>query len=98
VNEIERRPEEPDEQDEGFWDGLEDRQRHQLRTLGWLVLIAILVLLFIVQNNDDVEVSFVIVKAKTSLIWLIVLSFVAGALSGHLLTRLVRRKMLRRPK
>jgi uncharacterized integral membrane protein len=98
VNEIERRPEEPDARDEGFWDSLEDRQRRQLRILGWLVLIAILVLLFIVQNSDDVEVSFVIVKAKTSLIWVIVLSFVAGALSGHLLTRLFRRKVLRRPR
>ena len=76
----------------GFWQGLEARQQRQLRILGILVVISIVVLLFIIQNSDQVELSFILFSFKTSLIWLIVMMYVAGALSGHLFTRLLRRK------
>jgi uncharacterized integral membrane protein len=81
---------EPDE--DGFWQNLEARQQRQLKILAYLVGISILVLLFIIQNNDRVELSFIVFSFKTSLIWLIVMTYTAGALSGHLVTRLLRRR------
>jgi len=76
----------------GFWQSLDERQQKQLRILGYLVVISILVLLFIIQNSDRVELSFIVFSFQTSLIWLIVLTYIAGALSGHLVTRLLRRR------
>jgi uncharacterized integral membrane protein len=78
--------------EDGFWQNLDARQQRQLKILGWLVVISILVLLFIIQNSDRVELSFIVFTFETSLIWLIVLAYVAGALSGHLVTRLLRRR------
>ncbi|MDH3225694.1 MAG: LapA family protein [Thermoleophilia bacterium] len=81
-----------DQDDQGFWHSLEARQQKHLRILGFLVLISILVLLFILQNSDPVELNFIVFSFQTSLIWLIVLTYIAGALSGHLVTRLLRRR------
>jgi uncharacterized integral membrane protein len=89
-------PDDPHDGD-GFWNSLEERQRRQLRMLGILVVISILVLLFVVQNSDRVELSFIVFSFRTSLIWLIVMAYVAGALSGHLVTRLLRRRLLGPP-
>ena len=44
-----------------------------------------------------VELSFIVFSFRTSLIWLIVMAYVAGALSGHLVTRLLRRRLLGPP-
>lgn len=77
----------------GFWQNLDARQQRQLRVLALLVVISILVLLFVVQNSDPVELSFIVFSFNTSLIWLIVMTYVAGALSGHLVTRLLRRRL-----
>ncbi|MEW6583663.1 MAG: LapA family protein [Actinomycetota bacterium] len=82
-----------DGQDPG---GLDDRQRKQLVTLGLLVVVAILVLAFILENRKRVEVSFVVFTARTSLIWLIILSLVAGAVAGLLVERMVRRRFGRK--
>jgi uncharacterized integral membrane protein len=75
---------------------LDERQRRQLVTLGLLVVVAILILAFILENRQRVEVSFIVFTARTSLIWLIVLSLFAGAVAGHLAERMVRRRLARR--
>jgi uncharacterized integral membrane protein len=82
--------------DKGPDKGLDERQRRQLITLGLLVVVAILVLAFILQNRERVEISFIVFTARTSLIWLIVLSLVAGAIAGHLIERMIRRRWGRR--
>jgi uncharacterized integral membrane protein len=71
---------------------LDDRQRRQLLTLGLLVLVAIIVLAFILENRERVEISFIVFTARTSLIWLIILALVAGGIAGHLIERMIRRR------
>ena len=70
--------------------GLDERQVRQLALAGGLILVASLVLLFIVENSRHVEVSFVFFSAKISLIWVIVLSAIGGAIAGLVIARLVR--------
>jgi uncharacterized integral membrane protein len=82
--------------DQGPERGLDERQRRQLITLGLLVVVAILVLAFILQNRARVEISFIVFTARTSLIWLIVLSLIAGAIAGHLIERMIRRRWRKR--
>jgi len=74
--------------------GLDERQVRRLALVGGLILAASLVLLFIVENSHDVRVSFVFFSATISLIWVIVLSAVAGAISGLVIARLVRTRFL----
>lgn len=92
ADDLEPRPIDDDGPSEGFWDNLDGRQQRHLRILGILVVISIVVLLFIIQNSEPVELSFILFSFQTSLIWLIVMIYVAGALSGHLFTRLLRRR------
>lgn len=87
----------PPEVREGTGKGPDDRQRRQLITLGLLVVVAIVVLAFILENRDPVDISFIVFTAKTSLIWLIVLSLVAGAIVGHLVGRMYRRRFRKTP-
>jgi uncharacterized integral membrane protein len=77
--------------------GIDDRQRRQLITVGLLVAVAIVVLAFILENRDPVKISFIVFDAETSLIWLIIMSLVAGALMSHLLGRVLRRRFGRKP-
>jgi uncharacterized integral membrane protein len=77
-------------------DGLDERQIKQLALVGGLVLVAILLLVFIVENSDTVSVSFVFFDARISLIWVIVLSALIGAVAGILLWRLFRRRFFDR--
>ena len=72
--------------------GLDERQVRQLALAGALVLVGSIVLLFIVENSRSVRVSFVFFSATISLIWVIVLSALAGALAGLGIARLVRRR------
>jgi uncharacterized integral membrane protein len=67
------------------------------RILTWvgLGLIGLYLLLFIILNTNGVEVSFVFFSADVSLIWVILLSVVLGAIAGPLLMRLARRKLTR---
>ena len=57
-----------------------------------LVLIGAYVVAFIAQNNKSVTVHFVLVSAKTSVIWLILLSLAIGLIGGLLLSQLERRR------
>jgi len=62
-----------------------------------IVVALVLLLVFIVDNSDPVNVSFVFFDADISLIWVIVLSAVIGWIVGFLLARLIRRRFLSRP-
>jgi uncharacterized integral membrane protein len=56
-------------------------------------LIAILVILFIMLNRRQVRVNFLVFRAEASLIWVIVLSLIAGAILGSVVPRAVRRRL-----
>ena len=48
-------------------------------TLGLLILIAAYLIAFVVGNDKEASVDFVFAEAKTSLIWVILLSLLARA-------------------
>lgn len=73
----------------------ETRETFQPRlwlVVGGLVLLLAYVVAFIAQNNKSVTVHFVLVSAKTSVIWLILLSLAIGLIAGLLLSQLERRR------
>ena len=76
-------------------DGLDERQVRQLALIGALVLVVSLLLIFVIENSDEVSVSFVFFSADISLIWVIVLSAVVGAVAGAFISHLVRRRFSR---
>ena len=76
--------------------GLDERQVRQIALVGGLLLVACIVLLFIVENSRDVRVSFVFFSATISLIWVIALSAVVGAVAGIVGARLVRARFFGR--
>ena len=79
---------------------MEDRERQFERTwqprlwisLALLVLIVAYLIAFVVGNDEEARVDFVFGTAKTSLIWVILLSLLAGLLGGVLLSQLHRRR------
>lgn len=73
-------------------EGLDERQVRQLAVVAAVVLVVSLLLVFVIENSDPVRVSFVFFSADISLIWVIVLSAVAGAVAGIFLARLLRRR------
>ena len=65
-------------------------------TLGLLILIGAYLIAFVVGNDEEASVNFVFAKAKTSLIWVILLSLLAGLVGGVLLSQLHRRRQTRK--
>ena len=66
-------------------------------TLAGLILIVAYLIAFVVGNSEKTSVNFVVATATTSLIWVILLSLLAGLLSGVLLSQLhARRRALTR--
>ncbi|MBA2460788.1 MAG: LapA family protein [Actinobacteria bacterium] len=61
-------------------------------TLGLLILIAAYLIAFVVGNDEEASVNFVFAEATTSLIWVILLSLLAGLVGGVLLSQLHRRR------
>jgi uncharacterized integral membrane protein len=61
-------------------------------TLGLLILIGAYLIAFVVGNDKEASVDFVFGEARTSLIWVILLSLLAGLLGGVLLAQLARRR------
>ena len=61
-------------------------------TLGLLILIAGYLIAFVVGNDEEASVDFVFGEARTSLIWVILLSLLAGLIGGVLLSQLHRRR------
>lgn len=55
-------------------------------------LVAILALVFIVQNSQEVEVDFIFATTSTPLIFALLIIFAVGALVGWLLPWVRRRK------
>lgn len=87
----------PDEPggDPGRREGLDEEQVRRIALVGGLLLVAILVLVFVIENSRSVPVSFVFFTADVSLIWVIVLSMVVGAGVGVAVKRLVRKRILK---
>ena len=65
-------------------------------TLGTLILIGAYLIAFVVGNDEEASVNFVFAKAQTSLIWVILLSLLAGLVGGVLLSQLHRRRQGRK--
>lgn len=65
-------------------------------TLGLLILIGAYLIAFVVGNDEEASVDFVFGKARTSLIWVILLSLLAGVVGGVLLSQLHGRRQARR--
>ena len=76
-------------------EGLDERDKRRLAIAAVVTVVAIFVLLFIVKNNRNTDVSFVIFTVKTSLIWVIVLSLIAGAILASALPRVLKRRRSR---
>ena len=64
-------------------------------TLGLLILIGAYLIAFVVGNDEEASVDFVFGQARTSLIWVILLSLLAGLVGGVLLSQLHRRRYSR---
>lgn len=73
-------------------EGLDEDQVRRIGLIGGLVIVLVLALVFIVENSNRVEVSFVFFTAEISLIWVIVLSMVVGAIAAFVIKRLIRRR------
>ena len=65
-------------------------------TLGLLILIAAYVIAFVVGNDEEASVDFVFGNATTSLIWVILLSLLAGLVGAGAAVRAARRRRGRR--
>ncbi|HYK06944.1 MAG TPA: LapA family protein [Gaiellaceae bacterium] len=64
--------------------------------VGALVLIGAYLIAFVAGNDEEASVDFVFGSARTSLIWVILLSLLAGLVGGVLLSQLHRRRQARR--
>jgi uncharacterized integral membrane protein len=64
-------------------------------SLGALILIGAYLIAFVVGNDEEASVNFVFAEARTSLIWVILLSLLAGLVGGVLLSQLHRRRQTR---
>jgi uncharacterized integral membrane protein len=73
-------------------EGLDEEQVRRIGLIGALVLVVVLALIFIMENSERVPVSFVFFTAEISLIWVIVLSMVVGAIAAFVIKRLVRKR------
>jgi uncharacterized integral membrane protein len=61
-----------------------------------LILIGAYLIAFVVGNDKEASVDFVVGNARTSLIWVILLSLLAGLVGGVLVSQLYRRRQTRR--
>ena len=64
--------------------------------LGVLILIGGWLIAFIAGNDEEARVDFVVGKASTSIIWVILLSLLAGLVGGVLLSQIAARRQARR--
>ena len=64
--------------------------------VGALVLIGAYLIAFVAGNDQEASVDFVFGQARTSLIWVILLSLLAGLIGGVLLSQLHRRRQTRK--
>ena len=71
---------------------LEEWQPRLYAILIGLVLIVGWLIAFIVKNDENVQLDFVLLDAHLSLIWLIILLLAIGFLAGVLTSQLYRRR------
>jgi uncharacterized integral membrane protein len=64
--------------------------------VGVLILIGAYLIAFVVANDEDASVDFVFGEARTSLIWVILLSLLAGLVGGVLISQIAARRQARR--
>jgi uncharacterized integral membrane protein len=64
-------------------------------SLGVLILIVAYLIAFVVGNSDETSINFVFGEATTSLIWVILLSALAGLIGGVVISQLHRRRQTR---
>ena len=64
--------------------------------VGALILIGAYLIAFVAGNDEEASVDFVFGQARTSLIWVILLSLLAGLVGGVLLSQLHRRRQARK--
>ena len=86
-------PARPDPQREEF---SRDWQPRLWLRLAALILIGAYLVAFAVANDEQASVDFVFGAATTSLIWVILLSLLAGLVGGVLLSQLAARRHSRR--
>jgi uncharacterized integral membrane protein len=72
--------------------GADEWQARLWAILVGLFLIALYVIAFIVKNDDQIEIDFVLFSSTVSLIWEIVFILVLGVLGGVLLSQIYRRR------
>jgi uncharacterized integral membrane protein len=77
--------------------GLDPETRETFQPRLWLIvgglaLIVAYVVAFIAENDKSVTVHFVFYSARTSVIWLVILSLAIGVVGGLLLSQLERRR------
>jgi uncharacterized integral membrane protein len=75
--------------------GRDTRSLREWLPLVVLGLVALYVILFIVLNRHATKVDFVVGSTRVSVIWVILLSLVAGAVLGAYGARLRRRRRSR---
>ena len=71
---------------------IEEWQPRLYAILIGLVLIVGWLIAFIVKNDENVQLDFVLLDAHLSLIWLIILLLAIGFLGGVLTSQLYRRR------
>ena len=57
-----------------------------------LTILSLYVVAFVVKNDDQIEIDFILFKATVSLIWTLVFILVLGVLGGVLLSQFYRRR------
>ncbi|MDX6645908.1 MAG: hypothetical protein QOK40_1635 [Miltoncostaeaceae bacterium] len=88
-------PTEPTQIQEPPRQGLDPRQVRQLLLVAVLVLVAVVILAFVIQNRRRTTVSFVFFDTNASLIWVILLSVVAGIIVGLVVPPIIRKRRTR---
>jgi uncharacterized integral membrane protein len=71
---------------------IEEYQPRLYAILIALVLIVAWLIAFIVKNDDNVQLDFVLLDAHLSLIWLIILLLAIGFVGGIMSSQLYRRR------
>jgi uncharacterized integral membrane protein len=71
------------------------RRENQTRLIVSLV-VAVLLLIFALQNRHKVSVELLFLDIETRVIWVIILSGIAGAIAGWLVRRVRRQRRERR--
>ena len=84
---------------------MDPREREREFQRGWhpklwlllagLILITAYLIAFVIGNTDQARVNFIFVEARTSLIWVILLSLLAGLIAGMLISQLYARRLSR---